>query len=306
MSEKTKRISRRDFLTIGAEAAVGAFAAALASRGGAAFGADNKRAAKIQFGFTTYQWGKDWDIPTLIANCRKAAVFGVELRTSGGYAHGVELDIAAERRREVKKQFEDSPIRLVGLATSERFDFPDPAKVSAAIENAKGFIKLCHDVGGSGVRVFPNDFHKEVPREKTIAQIAEALNVLGAFAADYGQQVRLEAHGSAGDLPSMRAIMNQVKQPAVGVALNSSPRDTAGKGFEHNFNLVKDRLASTLHLHDLKDEKFPYQLQTDLLVKMRWNGWALLEMSDKVPDRVRALIEQREIFGRTLAKSLAA
>jgi hypothetical protein len=25
-----------------------------------------------RFGLTSYQWGKDWDIPTMIENCRKA------------------------------------------------------------------------------------------------------------------------------------------------------------------------------------------------------------------------------------------
>jgi len=49
----------------------------------------------MRFGFTTYQWGKDWDVPTLIENCSKAGVFGVELRTSQSYAHGVELDLDA-------------------------------------------------------------------------------------------------------------------------------------------------------------------------------------------------------------------
>jgi hypothetical protein len=44
----------------------------------------------------------------------------------------------------------------------------------------------------------------------------------------------------------------------------------------------------------------------DLLVKMGWAGWQLLEVSDKVPDRVQALIEQREIWDRLLANSLNA
>jgi len=154
------------------------------------------------------------------------------------------------------------------------------------------------------VRVFPNSFHDGVPREKTVEQIANALNVVGAFAAGYGQEIRLEAHGNAGELPTIRAIMDRVVQPSVRVKLNSDKRDTRGGGFESNFNLVKDLLAGTLHLHNLKDTGFPYQLQMDLLVKMGWNGWQLLEVSDKVQDRVRALIEQRRIWDRMLANSL--
>jgi len=304
MSTNQEEISRRDFLARGLSVTAGALATAasiscdaLGTKGAA------KRVARTRFGFTTYQWGKDWDIPALIANCSKARVLGVELRTSQSYAHGVELDLNARQRREVKKRFEDSPISLVGIATSERFDSPDPAKLKTAIENTKAHIKLSRDIGSGGVRVFPNSFHPGVPREKTIEQIGSSLNIVGAFAADYAQQVRLEAHGNAGELPTIRAIMDRVDQPSVRVKLNSDKRDTEGKGFEHNFNLVKDVLGETLHLHNLKDTGFPYQLQMDLLVKMGWTGWQLLEVSDKVPDRVQALIEQRQIWDQMLANA---
>src|SRR3954467_12209283 len=61
---------------------------------------------KMRFGLVTYTWGDDWNVPTLISNCEKAKAFGVELRT--GHAHGVEPEISAARRQEVKRQFADS------------------------------------------------------------------------------------------------------------------------------------------------------------------------------------------------------
>jgi hypothetical protein len=300
-------ISRRELLLRGARVGAGVFAVgALSSCGSLHSGRGGKAGSAIRFGFTTYQWGKDWDIPTLIANCQKAEAFGVELRTSQSYAHGVELDLGPEQRKDVKKRFGDSPVELVGLATGEQFDSPDPEEVKTAIENAKAFIKLDHDIGGSGIRVFPNSFHNEVPREKTIEQIGRALNVVGAFAADYGQEVRLEAHGTAGELPSIEAIMEHVTEPSVRIKLNCDNRDARGEGFEHNFNLVKDLLGCTIHSHDFKDDGYPYQLMMDLLVKNKWSGWILVENSNKVPDRIAALIEQRQMFEQMLAKSLGA
>lgn len=298
------RTSRREFLHRGLCVAAGAAATtALTSCDSLQIAGVDKPAGQTRFGFTTYQWGKDWDIPTLIANCTKAEVYGVELRTSQSYAHGVELELDIKQRGEVKKRFEDSPITVVGLATSERFDWPDPVRLKTAIENAKAHFLLSRDIGGTGVRVFPNSFHQGIPHEQTIAQIADAMNIIGAFAAGCGQQVRLEAHGDVGELPTLRAIMDRVEQPSVRLKLNSAARDAEGEGFEHNFNLVKDYLGDTLHLHNLKDEGFPYQLQMDLLVKMGWTGWQLLEVSDNVPDRVAALIEQRQIWDQMLANS---
>ncbi|MHC4741105.1 MAG: sugar phosphate isomerase/epimerase family protein [Planctomycetota bacterium] len=305
MSFEFGSVSRRKVIVRGLQAGAGVLAVGALSSCGKK-GETAKSGPDIRFGFTTYQWGKDWDIPTIIVNCQKAEAFGVELRTSQSYAHGVELDLTPEQREEVKGKFEDSPIELVGLATGERFDSPDPEKVKQAIENAKAFIKLDYDIGGSGVRVFPNSFHKDVPREKTIEQIGKAVNEVGAFAADYGQEVRLEAHGTVGELPSLRAVMDHVTEPSVRVKLNCDKRDVKGEGFEHNFNLVKDLLGYTIHAHDFKDEVYPYQLMMDLLVKNKWSGWILIENSSRVPDRVAALIEQREVFEGMLAKSLGA
>ena len=305
MSSSNGVISRRDMLSQGVRTTAGVFAAAaITSCSSLRRARTGRSASQVRFGLTTYQWGKDWDLPKLIENCRKAGVFGTELRTSQSYAHGVELDIGAKQRQDVKKSFRDSPVTLVGIATSECFDSPDAEELKTAIENTKGYIRLSHDTGGSGVRVFPNSFQKDVPREKTIEQIGRSLNTVGAFAADYGQQVRLEAHGSAGELPTIKAIMDCVTEPSVRVKLNCDKRDSQGEGFEHNFNLVKNLLGSTIHAHDFKDAEYPYQLMMDLLVKMGWAGWILLENSSSVPDRVAALIEQRGIFEHKLRKSL--
>src|ERR1700690_3647447 len=107
--------------------------------------ASAKRVSKMRFGLMTYQWGIDWDIPTLIANCTKTKAFGVELRTSANYAHGVEIT----------------------LADAQRFDSPDPARLAKAIEVTIAHIKLSQDIGGKGVRVVPNDYHSDIPKEKT-------------------------------------------------------------------------------------------------------------------------------------------
>jgi sugar phosphate isomerase/epimerase len=303
MTSSSKSVSRREFLGGTLGAAAGAYA--LGAMGAkSALAADSAAKPNLRFGLATYQWGTDWDIPTLIANCQKAKALGVELRTSSKYAHGVELELSAQQRGEVKKRFADSPVAVVSIACSERMDWPEPEKLKAAVEASKAYLKLSQDVGSSTVRIFPNQFHPNVPHEKTIEQIAKAASEVGVFAAGIGQEVSLEAHGGAGDLPTMRAIMDQVTNKSVRVRLNCDARDIQGKGLEDNFNLVKDFLAHTVHLHGLKDAKYPYQTLVDLLVKAKWDGWALMENSDKVPDRVQALTEQREIWDALVAKAM--
>jgi sugar phosphate isomerase/epimerase len=260
------------------------------------------RTSKMRFGLTSYQWGKDWDVPTTIANCTKAKAFGVELRTQEKYAAGVEVSLTAAERREVRKRFADSGVKLVGLACSERYDWPDAAKLNEAIESTRRHLQLCHDVGGHGLRVFPNDYHKEVPPEKTIVQISRALNTVGRAAAGHGQLIRIENHGTAGDLASLRKIMDGVDQKNVRIKLNGHPADA--EDFAKRFAPLKNLLDDTLHFHELDQGNFPYQLQSDLLIDAGWDGWWLLEASSKVEDRLQAVIGQREIWERMVAKSV--
>jgi sugar phosphate isomerase/epimerase len=302
MTTNHRTISRRDFLAGGVGAAVG-ISSLEGLRLSPLGAAEPSAKSQMRFGLATYTWGKDWDIPTLITNCAKAGVYGVELRTSSNYAHGVEVTLSASRRAEVKKRFADGPVQVVSIACSERMDWPEADRLRAAIEAAKAHLQLSHDVGCDVLRVFPNQFHRDVPREKTIEQIARSLDELGAFAADLGQEVSLEAHGPAGELPTMRAVMDRVTQRSVRVRLNCDARDARGQGFEANFNLVKDFLSRIIHLHDLNDPEYPYQLMVDLLVKANWSGWALAERGDTVPDRVLALTEQRRAWEAMIEKA---
>ncbi len=289
--------TRRGFLRSTTAALVSA--SAFASGGSAR--AATKPGDGMRFGLVTYLWGRDWDLPTLIANCEKARVFGVELRTT--HAHGVEPDLTAARRAEVKKRFEDSPVVLVGLGSNERFDSPDPNELAKAIEATKDFVKLSHDVGGSGVKVKPNSFHDGVPHAKTIEQIGKSLNEVGAFAADYGQEIRLEVHGECAAPPIMKRIMDVATHPSVGVCWNSNQKDLEGKGLEYNFNLLKDRFGKTAHVRELDSTNYPYQTLLELFVEMDYNGWVLLEASSKPADRVAALAAQKRLWEKMLAEA---
>jgi len=257
--------------------------------------------SKMKFGLVTYQWGKDWDLPTLLANCQKTKVLGVELRTE--HAHGVESSLSAEQRRIIMKQFDASGVTLVGLGTNFAFHHVDQAALKKDIEGAKEYVKLSRDVGGSGVKVKPNDLPKDVPREKTIEQIGKALNELGRFGADYGQQIRLEVHGSCSPLPVIKQIMDVANHPNVGVCWNCNAEDLAGEGLQYNFNLVKDRFGDTVHVRELNIGDYPYQELMNLLVGMDYAGWILLEARTNPDDRVKALAEQRQVFEQMVAKA---
>lgn len=295
----TMRTSRREFIRTAAGAgAAGLLAPSLFAHPTLA------KPQKMQLGLCTYLWGKDWDLPTLITNCGKTGLLGVELRVE--HAHKVEPNLSAAERAAVKRRFADSPVTMVGCGTNEQYDFLEQERLKQAIENTKAYVKLSHDCGGSGVKVKPNAFHEGIPHEKTIEQIGRSLNEVGKYASDFGQQIRLEVHGEeTQELPNIRSIMDVANNKNVTVCWNCNDQDLLGEGLEYNFNLVKNRFGDTVHVRELNIGAYPYQQLINLLVGMKYKGWILLEARTKPVDLIAALEEQRNVFNEMVTKAKA-
>ncbi|HKS35684.1 MAG TPA: sugar phosphate isomerase/epimerase family protein [Verrucomicrobiae bacterium] len=249
--------------------------------------------SKLRLGTVTYNLAKDWDIATIIKNCEEAKFEGVELRTT--HAHGVEVSLSKAQREEVKKRFAESKVELMGLGSAFDYHTPDQAKLRKDIEATKEYIVLAHDVGATGVKVRPNGLPKEVPVEKTLEQIGKSLRGLGEFADGYGQQIRLEVHGAGTSLlPNIKKIMDVADHKGVGVCWNSNQTDLEGEGFDHNFNLVKDRIV-TVHMRDLFLDEYPFRRLLARLNEIGFTGFCLAEISDSA-DPVRVMKYYRSLF----------
>lgn len=258
----------------------------------------------IHFGLVTYMWGADWDLPTLIKNCETSEVLGVELRIE--HAHKVEPSLSDAGRAEVRKRFEDSPVEVLGMGTNCEFHSADAAEVKKQIDLARDYIKLSHDIGGSGVKVKPNNLPKEVPVEKTLEQIGKSLATLGDHALGFGQEIRLEVHGGVCDLGHIRTIMEVAARDNVRVCWNSNEQDLAGEGIAKNFAKVQPYLGATTHIREVNEGGYPYPELARLLVEADYAGWVLLEARTKPGDRVAALAEQRRLFMEMVTKARAS
>ncbi len=256
----------------------------------------------MQIGLVTYLWGQDWDLPTLIENCEKTNVLGLELRTQ--HAHGVEPTLSKRERNEVRKRFADSPVTLLGYGSNAQFHENDPQKLKKNIELTKSYIELIHDCGGTGVKVKPNGFVKDVPQEKTIEQIGKAFAEVAEYGQNFGQQIRVEVHGKGTQmLPHIAAMMKVANHPNATVCWNCNSQDLAGDGLKANFKMVKQYFGDTVHVREMNVGEYPYQQLFNLFVEMDYAGWILLECRTKPKDRIAALKEQREIFAKLIARA---
>lgn len=297
------KTSRRDFLTSSASAL-----AVLPLLGAAAAGAESKakgkkaaapalpslaKKSKMKLGTVTYNLAMDWDIETIIKNCTEAKFEGVELRTT--HKHGVEVTLNTQQRAEVKKRFADSPVQLASLGSAFDYHTADQAKLKKDIADTKEYIVLAHDVGATGVKVRPNGFPKDVPEAKTLEQIGRSLRELGEFAQGYGQKLFLEVHGAGTQLlPNIKTIMEHANHPAAGVCWNSNPTDLAGEGFDHNFNLVKDKIF-TVHMRDLYLEDYPFRKLFAGLNEIGYTGFCFAEIPQS-SDAVRLMKYYRSLW----------
>jgi sugar phosphate isomerase/epimerase len=247
----------------------------------------------LKIGLMTYMMGAKWDIETIIKNLGEAGYKTAELRTT--HAHGVEVTLTPAQRADVKKRFKDSPLEVISLASGFQYHSPKPEELKQNIDGTKEYTLLAKDVGAVGIRVFGNALPTGVPEEKTMEQIGKALAEAGEFGYNNGVEIRICVHGTKTNQPSViKRILDYSKSPHVYVNWNCNLEDTQEKGFEYNFNLLKDRLKG-VHLHELVDDTYPYRQLFKLLAAMNYKGYCNAEI-DPNDDPVRFLKYYKSLF----------
>lgn len=231
----------------------------------------------MKLGLVTYQMAAEWDIDTIIANCRESGFDGVELRTT--HAHGVEESLTNEERDAVCKTFEDSGIVAYGVGTAFEYHSADPAEVRENVEGSKRYAALAADLGMEGIKVRPNGLPDGVPEEKTLEQIGQSVREVAEAGADAGIEIWLEVHGhETCRVDRMRKIIDIASHPNAYLTYNCNPGETDESGScKASYELLRDRIGC-VHIQELWDpERYPYAEFLQLLKAGGYSGWTSYE-----------------------------
>src|SRR5215218_9689019 len=188
-----------------------------------------------------------------------------------------------------KQKFRDKNLNIVGFGSSAAMHHADAAERSKAMDEAKRFIEIADKAGCPYVRVFPNNFPKEVSKEKTMDLISSGLNDLAKFSSGTNVKVLMETHGDLIWSDDLVKVMNNVDDKQVGLVWDVSNMWTVTKEDPKTvYDKIKKWVRHT-HIKDLSlaDGKEKYTLfgegdvpalqAIDLMEKNNYKGYYSFE-----------------------------
>ena len=287
-------ITRREFLETAA-ALLSSPSSPLSRRERGSGGEDSERrgdqGVRLPLGFSTLGCPA-WTWPQILDFAAAHGYVAVELR---GLLSTMDLsqvpELAPGRLDEAKRQLGAHGLSISDLGASAQMHEMDPAKRTAQLAEGRRFIDLAQALGAPYVRVFGNNYVKDVPRADMLAHIAGGLRELGDYARPKGVTVLIESHGDFTDSPSLLEILGQVDSPAVQLLWDAHHTFVAGK--EQPEDTVRQLGRYIRHTH-LKDSvpaataggrryvltgtgEVPVRRQIEALVKIGYRGYYSFE-----------------------------
>ena len=193
---------------------------------------------KLPLGFSTLGC-PTWPWPKILDFAAEQEFAAIELR---GILTNMDLtkvpELAPEHIAEAKRQLQAHGLTVSCLGASANMHDMDPTKHAAQLAEARAFIDLARALGAPYVRVFGNEYVKDVPRDQMLAHIAGALRSLGDYARPKGVTVVIESHGDFIDSPSLLELLQRADSPNVAllwdahhtfVSGREQPEDTVAK-----------------------------------------------------------------------------
>jgi len=260
-------------------------------------------AKKLPLGFSTLGC-PTWPWPRILDFAAEHQFASIELR---GLQANMDLtkvpEFAAEHIGDARRQLAAHGLTVSCLGASAHMHELDPVKHAAQLDQARAFIDLAQALGAPYVRVFGNEYVRDVPRADMLAHIAGALRSLGDYAKPKNVTVVIESHGDFTDSPALLEILQKADSPNVALLWDAHHTFVSGKEQPEDTVRQLGRYIRHTHLKDSapagNDRRYvltgtgdvPVQRQVAALAKIGYRGFFSFEWEK----RWHAEIEEPEV-----------
>ena len=184
----------------------------------------------------------------MLATAKRHGYDGIEPRLVADHAHGIEVQISAAARREVRAKVTDSGIALACIATSCLY--ANPATAQQNVEETLRCIDLAGDVGAPTIRVFGGQLGEGLSRQDAIMLVAESLLKVSDRAAARSVVVCVETHDHWCEPTHLAAVLGLVNHPAIAINWDiMHPVRVAKATMDSAFETVRPWIRH-VHFHD--------------------------------------------------------
>lgn len=195
-----------------------------------------------------------WSWEQIVHNAAAMGYDGIELRGIQGVMRLKDLSIFQEDAiQRTMEQMRQAGLVFSCLDTS--CNFHDLDRLEDSFAESRETVDLAVRVGAPYVRTFGDKFLPGESMEDAARRVAAGLDRMGAYAQGKGVMILLETHGEFASGAKIRAIMEKVTSPAVGVLWDiHHPYKYGGESMEETYRLLAPWIR---HVH-VKDSRGPW------------------------------------------------
>ena len=206
----------------------------------------------------------DWNLAEIIAGMKRHGYRGLEPRVEWGHACGIEAELTADARQEIRARMADEGLEICCMATSVRMAAPDPEERAKHVGDLQKYIDLAADLGCGLIRTFGGQRARDRELQAVVDYVVEGYMEAMPLAVERGVTVLMETHDDWSCSAPVREVVEQAGHPNLRILWDLMHPQRMLEKPEETFAVVGEY---TRHLHAHDGQYVDGKLQTGLLGK---------------------------------------
>ena len=191
----------------------------------------------------------DWNLDETVSAMKRHGYRGLEPRVEWGSACGIEAELSAGARKEVKERMAGEGLEICCIATSARMAAPNPEERAKHVEDLKKYIDLAGDLDCCLVRTFGGQRARDRELHAVLGYVVEGYMEVIPLAEERGVTMLLETHDDWSCSAPVRAVIEQTAHPNLKVLWDIMHPQRMLEKPEQTFQVIGE-YTRHLHAHD--------------------------------------------------------